>query len=338
MKTAFVHATPEAETALARRTRYLAGLLAECGHDVCVLCVRWWDRKDGEYDEYEREGVPYLSASDSTRWFVPRLPGALGRVDPAVVHAAGSVPRAVLAARLVNAPLVVEWCGETSPRLLERALSVADRVCVPSEHVRTGVRERGADATVVPEGLPIEAIRATSPSGSAALVWSGRLDEHAGLEGLLLAIAEFRHREWRTLVIGTGPDRERYERLARDLRIDNRVDFVGSVPVAERIARFKGAHAAVHTADRCPFARDLALAMACGCVGIVRYRRDSAAHELITGVERGIPATDDGDLVAAIEAAAEFPHERYHPGFERFSDAAVVERYREVYRDLGVGG
>ncbi|MDL5361850.1 glycosyltransferase [Halalkalicoccus sp. NIPERK01] len=334
MNVAFVHAVPDAETALAGRTRYLAELFAGRGHDVRVFCRRWWD---GKYEEFERGGVSYRAVSDSERWFAPRLPGALGDVRPDVVHAAGSEPGAVLAARLAGARLVVEWCGEEAPRLLDRAFSAADRVCVPSEHVRTKVRERGADATVVPEGLPIEAVRAAEPSGSAALVWAGRLDEHAGLEGLLLALAEFGDREWRTLVIGEGPERERYERLTADLRVEHRVDFVGRLAVEERIARFKGAHAVVHTADRCPFAGDLLLALWCGCVGIVEYRRDSAAHELVAGHERGIGVTDEEGLVDAIEAAAGFPHESYDGRFERFSNGAVVERYREVYRELGMG-
>lgn len=335
MKIAFVNATPEAETALARRTRHLTERFAQHGHEVTVLCLRWWD---GEYEEFERAGVSHRAVAGSRRWFALRVPGALAADHPDVVHAAGSDPRAVLAAGLAGAPLVVEWCGEGSPRLLDRAFSSADRVCVPSEHVRTAARERGADATVVPEGIPIDVVRTVEPSGSAALVWAGRLDEHAGLEGLLLAIAEFRNEEWRTLVIGEGPERERYERLAADLRIDHRVDFVGRLAVEERIARFEGAHAVVHTADRCPFARDLLLALACGCVGIVQYRSKSAAHELITGFERGIGVTDEEGIVDAIETAAGFAHERYDARFERFSDTAVVERYLETYRALGADG
>lgn len=332
MNVAFVHATPMDGSALARRTRRIARMLGAHDHDPTVLCTRWWD---GDHAEFERDGVTYRAVSGSRRWFTPRLPGALAALAPEAIHAAGSEPGAVLAARFAGSPLVVDWCGEGSPRLLDRAFSVADRVHVPSEHVRTAVRERGADASVVPEPVPIGAIEGIEAAGSAALLWAGRLDKHAGLGGLLLALAEFEHTEWRTLVIGEGPERARYERLARDLRVAKRVDFVGELPSEQRIARMKGAHLFVHTADRCPFADDLVLALACGCVGIVEYRPDSAAHEPIAGHERGIGVTSEEGIVDAIESATDLPHAEYDARFERYSHRAVLETHLEAYRELG---
>lgn len=332
MHVAFVHPDPDRETALARRMRRAAESLARRGHEVTCLCTRWWD---GESGAFERDGVSYRVVSDSRRWFATRLPVAVADRRPDVVHAAGSDPGAALAARLSGTPLLVDWCGEETPRLLDRALHAAEYVCVPSEHVRTKVRERGVDAAVVPSGVPIASIRTVEPAGSAALVWSGRLDEHANLDGLLLAVAEFRHREWRTLVIGDGPRREQYERQARELRIGGRVDFAGKLPREARIARMRGAHAFVHTANRCPFAAELLLALACGCVGIVEYRPDSAAHEPIAGYDRGFGVTDDEGIVGAIEAAGALPRRTYDDRFDRFSEEAVLGSYLARYRDLG---
>ena len=332
MKVAFVHATPADETVLARRMRRTAGLLAARGHEITMFCTRWWD---GEEKAFEREGVIYRGISDSRRWFVTRLSGALADDRPDIVHAAGANPKVALAARLSALPLLVEWCGEEPSQRLDRAFSAAEVVCVPSEHVRTKVRERGGDATVVPDGVRLDTIRGIEPSGSAALLWAGSLDEHANLGGLLLALAEFRHREWRTFVIGEGPDRKKYERLAADLRIDDRVDFVGELPREERIARMKGAHVFVHTADRTPFGIELLYALACGCVGIVEYQPDSAAHELIAGHDRGIGVTSEEEVVGAIESAAEYPHETYDACFERFSHENVIETYLSQYRECG---
>jgi glycosyltransferase involved in cell wall biosynthesis len=329
MKIAFVSTASAAETALARRMRYWSGLLAGREYEIRVFCPKWWD---GESDDFEREGVTYRAVSESSRWFVARLPAALSAYRPDVIHAAGSEPTAALTARLSGTPVLVEWCGERSPKRFDRALSSADGVLVPSEHVRTKVRERGTEATVIPTGLPIEVVRRGEPAGSAGLIWSGRLDEHAGLSGLLLALAEFRDRDWRTLVIGDGPRRTEYEQLVKDLRIERRVDFVGELPLMKRIARLKSAHVFVHTADRCPFAKDLLLARTCGCVGIVEYKPDSAAHELIAGDDRGIGATDEEGIVAAIEHAGELPHEEYDERFEEFSHETVLERYFECCR------
>lgn len=340
MHVAFVHPDPERETALARRMRRAAESLDRGGHEVTYLCVRWWG---GRGPTFERAGVEYRAIAGSTRWFAASLPAALSRLAPDAVHAAGSEPSAVLAARLAGTPLVLDWCGEDAPRLFDRALCAANAVLVPSEHVRTRVRERvrGADATVIPEFVDtgrIEGITAREDS-TPGLVWSGRLDDDAHLESLLLALAERRDRRRVTVtVIGDGPSRSRYERQARDLRVDDRTAFVGALPSEERIARLKGAHAFVQTADRCPFAFELLLALACGCVGIVEYRADSAAHELITGYDRGIGVTDDRGIVEAIGAATDIPWRAYEGRFERFSEEAVLEARLDAYRALGASG
>lgn len=333
MRVAFVQPTPDADTVLARRMRRTAEAFADREHEVTVLCLRWWD---GERSVFERNGVTYRAVAGSTRWFAASLPTALSGMDSDVIHAAGSAPGAALAARLSWVPLVLEWCGETRSRLLDRALRSADRVCVPSEHVRTEVRERGTDATVVPGSVDVEAIATTEPIGSAEIVWSGRLHDGANLGSFLLALAELGGGGPTAAVIGDGPERGRYERLARDLGIEGRISFHGRLPEPERMARLKRAHVFVHTADRCPFAVELLMALACGCVGIVEYQPDSAAHELIAGYERGFGVTDDEGIIDAIEAAQARSHQEYAPRFERFSTASVCERYLAAYRDAGV--
>jgi glycosyltransferase involved in cell wall biosynthesis len=332
---AFVHPDPNRETAVAERLRRVAGSLARHGHEATWFRVRPRD-DGGSSATVEHEGVTYRSVSDSRGWFAATLPAALSRADPDVVHAAGSEPGSALAARLSGVPLVLEWYGETDSRWLDRAFGAADAVVVPSEHVRTTVRERGvdADATVIPGNVDPRAVRATDPVGAADVAWSGRLDDDANLGSLLLALAELRDRALTAAVIGDGPERARYERQARDLGLAGRVSFLGDLPRAERIARLKGAHAFVHTADRCPFAAELLAALACGCVGIVEYRRDSAAHELVAGYDRGFGVTNGEELVGAIADAEGFPREEYDPRFERFSRASVFDRYLATYREV----
>jgi glycosyltransferase involved in cell wall biosynthesis len=332
MNIAFVYAMPTEEAALARRMRRTSELLAARGHDVRTFCLSWWEN---ENRGTTHRNVPYRAVSDSERWFPTKLPGVLADYRPDIVHVAGTDPKAALAAQLSGRPIVLDWCGEESSQLLDRAFSSADRVIVPSEHVRTKVRERGADATVVSNGIRLDAIREIEPSGSAALLWAGSLDAHANLGGLLLALAEFRHREWRTTVIGNGPCREEYERLAADLRISDRVDFGGKLPRDECIARMKGAHVFVQTADRTPFGIELLYALACGCVGIVEYQPDSAAHELIAGYNRGIGVTSEEEIAGAIERAGEYPQKTDDACFERFAHENVVERYLALYRECG---
>src|SRR2546430_5725912 len=50
----------------------------------------------------------------------------------------------------------------------------------------------------------------------------GRLVPEKGIDTLLQALAENRAHRWHLTVVGDGPDRERLERLASDLRLPAR--------------------------------------------------------------------------------------------------------------------
>ena len=54
-----------------------------------------------------------------------------------------------------------------------------------------------------------------------------------GIDTLLHALAENRAHRWHLTVVGDGPDRERLERLASDLRLAARVRWTGALPPEE---------------------------------------------------------------------------------------------------------
>jgi glycosyltransferase involved in cell wall biosynthesis len=310
------------------RTERVARGLAARGHDVTVYCTGWWEG----YDEYrELDGVTYraVTVSPADASFVARVAGLLAVDRPDVVHARPAPPAAVVAARagarLARAPLVVDWYGDDPPgRLRRRAARAGDRVVTPSRLVGTWVRELGAteeQTAVVPEMLDTSLIRSTEPAGEADIVAARHLDARANLESLFLALAELRDRDWTATVIGDGPARE----------------FVGARSREERLARYRAAHVFAHTATWEPFATELLWAMACGCVGIVEYQEDSAAHELVERRERGFRATTPEEVEDAIVDAGDLPEWTVDESFESFDRDAVLERWLECYRDAGVG-
>src|SRR2546428_9002643 len=61
----------------------------------------------------------------------------------------------------------------------------------------------------------------------------GRLVPEKGVDTLLQALAENRAHRWHLTVVGDGPDRERLERLASDLRLAARVRLTGPLPPEE---------------------------------------------------------------------------------------------------------
>ncbi|WP_135820310.1 glycosyltransferase family 4 protein [Halostella litorea] len=334
------------ESPALRRLQFVAEGLAERGHDVHVLCEKWWSEPE---HRHEVGGVTYhgtVVGTEAGTSFLVRLPFVLRRVDPDVVHA-GAVPPSQVAAASVGAslsrcPLVAEWYGEDeltagSERTRRWALTRPDAVVTPSRTVKTWARGAGADGddvAVIPDAVDFDRIRATPPGDGGSVVYARRLDEGANLESLLLALAELRDRDWTATVIGDGPERAAYEQQARNLRIDGRVNFVGECDRDERIAVYRDAHVFAQTATRCAFPTELAWALAAGCVGIVEYHADSSAHELVENRERGFRTTSEQELADAIVDAGDLARLDVDESFADFDRRQVLESYLDRYRAL----
>ena len=334
------------DTGWTRRMRRIAEGLARAGHEVTVFCPHWWS---GRAPERYRRDVRYraITATPAPDAFAARLPGAIVRYNPDVVHVSSAEPWTVLSARsgasVRRRPVVAEWFGDrpdhppTPARVDRLALRAANRVVTPSRFVQTNVREFGASddrTAVIPESINLSLIERLQPAGEADLVYARRLDADANVEPFLLALAELRHRDWRATVIGDGPARPRLLKQASDLRIADRVSFPGALPLVDRVARYRRAHAFVQTATRSPFASELLWAMAAGCVGVVAYQSASSAHELVERRPRGIRVTEDTELDDAIADAASMEHRSIDRTFETFDHTAVRDRYLECYRTI----
>jgi glycosyltransferase involved in cell wall biosynthesis len=346
MRVAFVAAetTKQRDTAGARRFERLARQLSDAGHDVTVFCAQWWTQGP---PRTELEGVNYCGVTDGIALpaFCTRLPYLLARHNPDVVHVRPAPPEPVAAAAvgstIARAPLVAEWFGDEGVDPDARATRLAARtpelVVTPSELVRTRVRELGATgerSRVVPESIDFGAIEDAGVADTVDVAYAHRLDGSANLESLLLALAELRDREWSATVVGDGSQRGAYERQAADLRIDDRVTFVGACDRAARLRIYRGAHAFVQTAYREYFATELLWALACGCVGVVEYQAESSAHELIESYERSFRATDPQQIADAIRAAGEFDRRTVDDAWESYDHGAILDRYVDAYERL----
>lgn len=337
MRTAYHEETPATV-----RTRRIARHLAARGHDVTVLCSRWWD---GTVPEFEHEDVVYRSIIDkpAAKKFASKLPLAIKRCSPDVIHAVVDPPVAVVAAktvaRFLRVPVIVDWWGDDSGSRANyrRAAKRANAIVTPSETVRTRVREYGAAESVVrvvPESIDLSLVREAEVDKRADVVYARDLDATANVEGFLLALAELRGRDWRAVVVGDGPEREQAEQTARDLRIDDRVAFLGELPLEERVPILKGAHVFAQTAHREAFPTNLLWALACGCIGIVEYQAGSSAHELVEGRTRGKLVTNPQELADEIVAAGGMERLSLNEEFAEFDHRAVLERYLDCYRDV----
>lgn len=344
MRVALVTQRSTRDDRAARRVGRLGTELADAGHDVVAFCDQWWDGPDFAR---ETDGVSYQAitvADGDPSLFATALVPLLWRASPDVIVAAADPPwqvvGATVASRLSRTPVVVDWFGEAAvsdPTWRHRfAARRPDLLVAPSRTVKTRLRELGAatDAiSVIPEPVDMARIRETDPADGAEIVYARRLDEHANVESLLLSLAELRERDWRAVIIGDGPRREEYAAHARELRIDDRVEFLGDVDRETRIATYRNSHVFVQTATRECFADELLWALACGCVGVVEYQAESAAHELIEQEDRGIRVSGDAELTDAIRRAGEMERRDVDEDFARYDRAEVLETYLECFED-----
>ena len=334
------------DTAQIRRRYRLARRLSARGHEVMILCRRWWE---GDLPRFIQDGIEYhaVVGDDSTRGFSSKLPFVLRRADPDVVHVpnspVGHGRAAATACRLLRVPLIVRWWlpdpdgSDAAHRKLARR---ASRVLVPSQLVKTRVREYGVDAgdiTHIPEGIDFSLLTQTEPDDRFDLAHSGTLGAESNVETFLLALAELRQRDWRAAIIGDGPAIDDAKRTAADLRIADRVEFVGDVSDAERVAILRGAHVFAHTAEIAPFATDLLWALACGCVGIAQYGVASAAHELVEEKSRlpdtrGELVSSPQELAAAIREAGSFERRTIDEAYARYDYETITSQYVGCYR------
>jgi glycosyltransferase involved in cell wall biosynthesis len=333
-----------ADTEGARRFERIARQLAEDGHDVTVFCAQWWD---GHEDVRDVDGVTYrrVTLGPAPRSFGSRLPFHLARHRPDVVHARPAPPWVVSAASvggtLARCPLVVEWYGDedlpADSRWTRRAATKPAAVLTPSEMVRTHVRELGAPGErtdVIPESIDYDRIGSVEPAEAVDVAYAHPLDESANVESFLLGLAELRTKDWRARIVGDGPMRDEYEDEVADLRIDDRVEFVGACDREQRISIYRGAHAFVQTASREYFATELLWALACGCVGVVEYQAESSAHELIEGYGRSYRVTSSQGIADAIADAGEFERRTVEPEWADFDHRAVLREYLDHYRTV----
>lgn len=346
MRVAFVslETTRQVDDAGQRRFERVARLLADRGHDVTLYCGQWWD----DYtDVREVEGLRYrgVTLGTAASSFVARLPALLAAHRPDVIHVqpapADQVLAALVGGSLARAPVVVEWFGSREPaadrRLSRFTVTRPARIITPSEYVRTRVRERGADGDrtrVIPESIDYDRVEAAEPADPVDVAFAHPMNGTSNLDDLILGLAELRKEDWSATIIGDGPLREEYERDVSNLRIDDRVQFVGNCDRERRLEIYRGAHAFVQTATREQFPRELLWALAAGCVGIVEYQAESGAHELIENYERSFRVTDPEQLAGAIRDARELDRWTSDDHWAAYDHGTILNRYLDVYREV----
>ena len=187
---------------------------------------------------------------------------------------------------------------------------------------------------VVFNGVPIDVYEfAADPGDDAPLVFLGRMEE---IKGPHLAIDVALRSGRRLVLAGNVPPEHRgwFEREV-ELRVDGRrVTYVGPVDDAQKNRLLGSASALLMPVLwEEPFGIVMAEALACGTpvIGLAR----GAVPEVVEHGVSGFVEQDVDGLVAATHRVEGVDRRACRQRAERlFSDAAIVDRYLEVYREM----
>lgn len=134
-------------------------------------------------------------------------------------------------------------------------------------------------------------------TGIKTALFVGRLIPWKGVLLAISALARPEAASWELRVIGDGPDWRRAERLAEQLGIRDRVEFVGQLPREEVLAALLRADALLAPAMREAAGWAVAEALASGCPVVCL---DRGGPSVIVGPEEGAVVPWRGDVVGGL--------------------------------------
>ena len=230
--------------------------------------------------------------------------------------------------------------GALRPLLVRWARRLAVRCAVSAEAAATAREALGGDYELVFNAIELEPYRATAarPAEAPTVFFVGRHEERKGL-AVLLAALPLLPPDARLWVAGGGPQTAQL----RAAHPDPRVEWLGRISDADRIARMKGADVVCAPSLRGEsFGIVLLEAMAAGTPVVAS---DLPGYRNVAGPDREallVPPGDGAALAAALGAVLSDPAlaaRLVEAGARRardFSMARLAERYLEVYRRVAV--
>ncbi len=245
--------------------------------------------------EGEGRGIAFRTANRLLKWLLPAADAIVGVSSGVAEDLKRAVPRAASLVRAIPNPVV-------TPPLLEQAK-------LPVDHPWFG------------------------DPRTPVILTAGRLDiPHKDQPTLLKAFAEvLRSRPARLVVLGEGPDRAKLTALARELGIQEHVDFLGFQP--NPFAYMARARVFVLSSVREGLPTVLIEAMACG-TPVVSTDCPSGPREILDGGKWGrlVPVGDWRSLARAIRDTLDNPiaPERLIARAQHYSVAASMERHLEL--------
>lgn len=150
---------------------------------------------------------------------------------------------------------------------------------------------RAEQVEVVPPGIA-ESFGKGPAAREPIVLTVARLTSAKRIDAIVRSVAAIRDRvpRVRLVVVGAGPERDGLASLARELGIDDRVEFVGRIPDEELILQYQAARVLAAASSSEGWGMTITEAAACGTPAVAS---DIVGHRDAIGPDAGILANDD---------------------------------------------
>lgn len=327
MKIAYVYDAvyPWVKGGAEKRVFEIGRRLVERGHEVHWFGLKWWDGpKDisrdgvylhgvGEWGELYTDGRRSIKEGLYFGWKVLR--GLKGDFDVVDCQEFPYFPcfSSKLRSKFSDSKFFITWhevwgdywfkylgkkglFGWSVEKLTSK---LTDNNIAVSESTRRDLEEMGVKSEVIPNGIDFEWIQGVEEGEKSDLVFAGRLIKEKNVNLLLKSIGLLKEEvpDVRCVVVGDGPERERLERLVKELGLRDNVVFTGFLEdYRDVISYLKGSKVFVLPSVREGFGIVALEANACGLPVVTVDHRDNAAHDLITNENGFICELNERDI------------------------------------------
>ena len=244
--------------------------------------------------------------------------------------------------------------GGVFERMKRAVVARSAAVTVVSRSMATDLRQLkvpGADIHVIPMGVDLQRQFTPAPSknGDASLLYAGRLVEKKGVRYLIdaLPIIAKSHPKVSLVIAGDGQERPLLQKRVAEMRLENRVSFVGAVSNTSLIELYRKADVVVFPSvvasdgDREGFGLVLVEALGCACATVVTDL--PAMADIVADGKTGLVvpqknATRLADSVIRLLSDPQLRARIGHAGrqyvVERFDWRIVADRYRRLIHTI----
>lgn len=230
------------------------------------------------------------------------------------------------------------------PAIIRRALLGADYVFVVGPSLRDAMRNYvpGVNAEILGNSVDVGSF-VPAPDWNARsrpflFSMATRLDKNKAVDIPITAFAHVADADVRLRIGGDGEELESLRQLARQLGVDDKIEFSGALDRTQVRRLFQESHAVVSSSYIETFGMTLIEALACGKPVI--STRSGGPDMVINGSNGLLVPPGDPEAMAAAMRQMMTHYDRYDPQRIRadcvahYGEAAIVARLETVYRDL----